>query len=256
MGVCFFVLRTQVSSARSLQITADKTQLSGDELLRVTASLSGFTDGENIRLKGAFFQPGSSNYFGWTKTDAGFVKNSEATANQHKVTVGQWDRTLDVRSDFTDSGFRGEGEYLLKIGFYYQTSADAYSGVQWSANTVSVTINEPDPTQTPSHTPTRTPTQTPACTPTPAPSPVPTMTPSDTPATDTPVPAIIVPPVSSDGTGVGGEAVLGAADAPSGSTAGIVRNAPAGKAAIVGCLSMGAACAVFSVAFALRRYLL
>ena len=68
---------------------------------------------------------------------------------------------LKMCGDF-DFAIRGEGEYLLKIGFYYQTSADTYSGVQWSANSVPLTINEPDPTQTPSHTPTRTPTQTPA----------------------------------------------------------------------------------------------
>ncbi|HLD24544.1 MAG TPA: hypothetical protein VJB96_01370 [Patescibacteria group bacterium] len=170
VGVLVLLLWHPIESlraTRSLMITSTTTSLFGEDEMVVTASASGFTDGEAIYVKGAFYQSGSTNYFGYTKKgDGSWVKNGETTMSQQSVTIGSWDGTLSVKSDFSDSGFGGEGDYSFKVGFYYTTSGGNLSSVNWSENTLTVTLNEPDPTPTP----------TPSMTPTPNPTSVPTNT--------------------------------------------------------------------------------
>lgn len=161
-----FVFPSPVHATRSLTIAADKATLLGDEELHVTASASGFTEGESVYIKGAFVQLGTSNYFGFTKFEDAWIKNSASSTSQKLITIGTWDGMLSVKSDFTDSGYKGEGEYIFKVGFYVGSS----SSVTWSTNSLTVSINEPDPTITPTPTntiePTRTPTPTSGVTPT------------------------------------------------------------------------------------------
>lgn len=198
-----------VFAARSISITGNKSSLLGDEELTVTASASGFTDGETIYIKGAFFQLGSTNYFGYTKSGDNWIKNSAANTSQREVKIGDWDGILIVKSDFSDSGYKGESDYNIKLGFYY----GSFSSVNWSTNNLTVTINEPDPTPTntpvPTDTPTPTLTPTPTKTPTPTPSPTPVkLTPTPT-STKTPTPTLnlIVTESASGGATFG--AVLG-----------------------------------------------
>jgi hypothetical protein len=89
-----------VFAARKLTITGDKSSLLGDEELLVTASASGFTDGETVYIKGAFYQTGSTNYFGYTKNNDSWIKNSAQNTSQRAITIGNWDGTLIVKSDF------------------------------------------------------------------------------------------------------------------------------------------------------------
>lgn len=152
----------EVRAARSMSIISPSASLFGEEEMVVTASISGFTDGETIYIKGAFFETGTTNYFGYTKSGESWVKNSASNANQRAVTIGTWDGTLIVKSDFSDSGYKGEGEYLFKIRYYY----GSFTG-EWSTNIAPVTINEPDPTLTPTPTIAPTPNPTVASTHTP-----------------------------------------------------------------------------------------
>ena len=143
-------------AARSLTITSPTTLLFGDQDMIVTASTSGFVDGETIYIKGAFFQSGTTNsYFGFTKFGDGWVKNSASNASQRSVKIGEWDGTLFVKSDFSDSGYKGEGDYSLKVRYYY----GSFTG-DWSTNALTVAINEPDPTATLTPSPSLTPTLT------------------------------------------------------------------------------------------------
>jgi hypothetical protein len=170
-----------VFASRTISISGNKTSLLGNEELTITASASGFTDGETIYIKGAFFQPvpsGTPNYFGLTKSGDNWIKNSASYDEQRSVKIGEWDKTLIVRSDFTDSGYKGEGDYQLKLGFYW----GSFSPVYWSGNSLSITLNEPDPTPTNTPTPTPAPTSTPTKTPTPTRTPTPTHTSAPTPA--------------------------------------------------------------------------
>jgi hypothetical protein len=167
-------------AARSLTITANKDSLFGDEEIILTASASGFTSGEAIYLKGAYYQDGSTNYFGYTKNGDNWIKNGDSTLNQKTVQIDQWDKSIIAKSDFADSGYRGEGGYKLKIGFYYLTSGGNLSSVNWS-NSLDVNLNEPDPTPTNTPIPTLVPTSIPTNTPTPTRAPTITLKPSASP---------------------------------------------------------------------------
>ena len=172
---------SHVLAARSMTIISDKTSLFGDEEMTITASASGFVPGEMIYIKGAFYQEGSTNYFGYTKNGNSWIKNGDTSSAQRSINIASWDGTLSMKSDFTDSGFKGEGEYKAKVGFYYTTSGGNLSSVNWSDNTVMIVLNEPDPT--PTSTPTATPTPQPTATSTPTPIPTSTKTPTPTPTT-------------------------------------------------------------------------
>jgi hypothetical protein len=178
IGILFCVCPPVVNAARSVTVSADKQSLSGDDALTLTASMSGFADGESVTVKGVFFQDGSSNYFGYTDVGGTWVKCGAATSTQRQITVGSWDGTVRIRPDFSDSGFAGEGEYRVKLGFYYQTSGGSLSPVSWSTAALPLTLNQPDPTPTPSPTPRPTPTSTPQPSPTPTVTVPPTLSPT------------------------------------------------------------------------------
>ena len=163
-----------------MTIISDKTSLFGDEEMTITASASGFVPGEMIYIKGAFIRKGQqiiSDTQKWKFLD----KNGDTSPAQRSINIASWDGTLSMKSDFTDSGFKGEGEYKAKVGFYYTTSGGNLSSVNWSDNTVLIVLNEPDPT--PTSTPTATPTPQPTATSTPTPIPTSTKTPTPTPTT-------------------------------------------------------------------------
>lgn len=176
-----------VCAARSISITGNTSSLLGDDTLTLTASASGFVDGEIIYVKGAFYLVGTTNYFGYTKNGDEWVKNSVNNTSQKTVKIGEWDGNLAVKSDFSDSGYKGEGEYQFKLRYYYGSSLTP----DWSTNVLTIGISEPDPTITPTPFPTNTPTNTP----TPSPIPIFTPAPSSAPiATVKPtnVPTIII----------------------------------------------------------------
>ena len=162
----FLISFSPVYAARTLSIASNKTSLFGDEEMALTASMSGFTNGETIYIKGAFFQSGSTNYFGYTKSGDTWIKNSMENASQRSVKIGEWDGSMIVKSDFSDSGYKGEGDYSFKVRFYYGSSFTA----DWSSNVLTLAINEPDPTPTLSPTPTNVPTSVPSPTTNPVPS--------------------------------------------------------------------------------------
>lgn len=151
--------------AKSMTFTLSTDLLEGEQELIVIASPSGFTPEEILYIKGAFFKEGSSNYFGYTKYGDTWIKNSIATKNQRKVIIGEWDGTLVVKSDYSDSGFTDNGSYKFKIGFYTLASDGDISSVRWSETVASIDLEKPLPT------PTNVPTITP----------VPTLSPSKTP---------------------------------------------------------------------------
>lgn len=178
-------------AARSLTTESNKSSLFGEEEMIITASASGFTSGETIYIKGAFYKEGSTNYFGYTKKDSTWIKNGETTTSQKSIVVGSWDGKLDVKSDFADSGYQGEGDYKFKVGFYYTTSGGNLFSVNWSDNVLSMVINEPNYTSTPTPSPANTPT------PTSTPKPTATHTPTPTP-TKAATPTVTIEPTSDD----------------------------------------------------------
>lgn len=151
-----FIFSSQLVFARDISITANKASLFGDEELVITASSSGFASDEQLYIKGAFFQDGTSNYFGFTKNNNEWIKNSASSQSQRYIKMNEWDGLIYVRNDTTDTGYKGDGSYKFKLGFYYTTPGGSISSVNWSTNTIDVALSYPSPTPTP--LPTSTPT--------------------------------------------------------------------------------------------------
>lgn len=163
LTLLLFVIFSQESYARDISISANKNSLLSEEDLMLTASISGFLPEETIYLKGAFFQDTTSNYFGYTKYNNDWIKNSASSTSQRQVKIGEWDLQTIVKNDSLDSGFKGSGGYKLKLGYYYVTSGGNLSAVNWSTNSIDVALVAPSatPTIVPSASNTATPTKTP-----------------------------------------------------------------------------------------------
>jgi hypothetical protein len=146
----YFLFPATSFAARSIMVSGDKTSLTTEDELIITASISGFTNGEKIYLKGSFFKDGSTNYFGFTKHNDSWIKNSATAINQKDVMIGSWDNFIIVRPDYYDTGYAGKGEYKFKLGFYYMTSGGNISSINWSGNDIPITLDSPPPpTQNP-----------------------------------------------------------------------------------------------------------
>ncbi len=197
----FILFTKDIAAARKITISSDKSSLKGDEESIITVQLLDFVSGESIYIKGAFYHELTpTNYFGLTLKDTSWIKNSQQTTDQLSVVIDQWNGQLKIRSDFLDSGYKGEGDYKFKVGFYYTTTGGNLSSINWSENILSYIINEPDPTPSPTVAPTiaatvtatATPTISPTKTPTPKPTPTKTSTATPSPTeesreTDEPV---------------------------------------------------------------------
>lgn len=145
-----FVLPSTVYSARNIQIDSSINSLLPDSELSVKASTLGFVDEEIIYIKGAFFKEGSSNYFGFTNFNNNWIKNSKTAISQKEIQIGSWENEVKIRVDFEDTGFYGVGEYKFKLGFYYINSKGNISSVNWSTNSIPVSIPSlPSPTPQP-----------------------------------------------------------------------------------------------------------
>ncbi len=156
LALVLFACAPRVFAARSMTISGNISSLLGDDSLVVTASPSGFADGEIVFIKGAFFQSGTSNYFGLTKNNDAWIKNSASNTSQRSVKIGEWDGRLETKADYSDSGYKGENDYSFKLRFYYGSTFSA----DWSTNELTISISEPDPTITPLPTPSQTPSPT------------------------------------------------------------------------------------------------
>jgi hypothetical protein len=132
--------------ARELHFSANKTSLQLDDSITLVATYSGFLSGEKIFIKGAFYKDGSTNYFGYTNNGGQWVKNSATNISQREILVEDWNGSLEVKADFADPAFSGDGLYLLKIGYYYRDDNGAISAINWSANTASIQLTGPTPT--------------------------------------------------------------------------------------------------------------
>lgn len=152
------LISPSVVSARDISITANKSSLSPDEDLIITASASGFLPDETVYVKGSFFKETESNYFGYTKNNNDWIKNSASSTSQRQIKLNEWDLRLLVKNDYLDTGFKGTGGYKLKLGFYYMTSGGNLSPVNWSMNTLDISLNQPTSTPTQAPTVTLTPT--------------------------------------------------------------------------------------------------
>ena len=137
----FFYCVSSAQASRKIIIKTDLNSLLENQELVVMASVSGFTTGDKLHVKGAFYKDGSSNYFGYTKYNNSWIKNSVATLEQPRVEIGNWDNSMIVKLDPLDTGFSGAGEYKFKLGYYYFTNTGNLSSVNWSENCLDLRLD-------------------------------------------------------------------------------------------------------------------
>lgn len=128
-------------------------------------------DGTFYYLRGAFYQPGTSNYCGYTLNGTDWFKGPFSNNGDQKqfykiqITNHQWSGQLKAKIDADDSGCAASGTYSFKIERVTDSSNTGTFDTQ-TEQTVNVVIPTPTPTVTPIPTPTNTPVP-PTATPTP-----------------------------------------------------------------------------------------
>lgn len=157
----FLLFPHTVFASRKLEIAADKATLAPDESLIISLNFNGFESGETVYIKGAFFREGSTNYFGLSQKGDSWIKNSATAVSQPSILVDSSPQILGVKNDPADTGFHGEGEYKIKVGYYYLTSGGNLSSINWSDNSLPIHMIAPAPPTTPSPTLSLTPTPSP-----------------------------------------------------------------------------------------------
>ena len=160
---------------------------SPDDIITITATASALQNTTQYLQVGLTKEGESSNYFGFTKnqSEEWFKYKSSPTTSDlnsyfYKFTPvgGVWFGQILAKVDVDDIGYKGAGNYTIKL-IKYITSSPSYS-----SNSATITINiaftpTPAPTNTP--TPTSSPTPAPTKTPTPSPSKIPSPTQKPTP---------------------------------------------------------------------------
>lgn len=127
----------------SLTISNIPSSVKVDQEFSVNISIINFQPNSTYYLKGAFKLSGGANYFGSTKVGSHWVKNKEHYSDQDHITTdpsGNWNGNLNVQGDPSDAGFTGEGNYIFKVGYYFNSSS-----VSWS-NEVNIFLDSPSGT--------------------------------------------------------------------------------------------------------------
>lgn len=116
---------------------------SAEEVIVVSASASGLSQTTHY-LQAAFTKEGeATDYFGWTRNLSGSWYQYESSPSTADLAAyfygfaplsGTWSGQLAVKVDTSDSGFKGAGNYILKLAKFI-TSGPSYS------NSLPVTIN-------------------------------------------------------------------------------------------------------------------
>lgn len=187
----FLLVPNFALAAFTIYDVSPSTINSSEDIITITASASGLQNVTQYVQVGLTKEGESpSDYFGFTKNSSEewyLYKSSPTTSDLSSYffnfipSGGVWSGQILAKIDIDDSGFKGAGNYALKL-FKYITSSPSYS------DTFTIVVNvTPAPTSTPTPTPTNTPTPAPTNTPTPTVAPTSTSTPTTSP-TNTPTP--------------------------------------------------------------------
>jgi hypothetical protein len=179
----FFWLFFPVVVYATISFTVSNPTTEGDYII-VDASLSGISS-TSAFVQGMFTATSSNSYFGYTwgqnEEWVNYVGNTtkDFIVQNFPVLQRNVSQKIWVRPNYTDSAYKGPGEYYLKLKRYTGAS-DNSTG---DDAVLTVTLNQPLPTPTPTVTdePTNTPEPTAIVTPNPTKTPTPTPTKSPTP---------------------------------------------------------------------------
>lgn len=183
----FLLFPQETFAAISITNVSPTVINSQDDVISITANASGLSSSTQY-LQIVFTKEGeTTNYFGltqnllgeWYKYKSGPSLTGDLQVYFYNFTPvgGVWIGTVSAKLDIDDSGYKGTGNYIVKLAKYITSSSPTYSTNQYSI-TSNVSAPTPTPTPTPTSTPTPIPTPTPTSAPTKTPSPTPTPIPT------------------------------------------------------------------------------
>ncbi len=156
-------------------------EINYDQSINVLFSFKNAILPKTYYLEGVFQQTSGSRYFGYTWSNNNWYQYGEDYANFYKLEINESSISgkLLIKPDSGADGFKGTGEYQLKI--FRFCSSQSPCG---ETNSIAIKIIAPlipTPTPTPTQTATTTPTLTKTPTPAPTKSPTSTSKPTQTP---------------------------------------------------------------------------
>lgn len=205
--------------ATSLTLDNVPSEVNAEESFEASVQFLTSAKNTNYYLAGVFYKTSGNGLFGLTEVSGNMVSLSASPSSFYQITTseeGSWSGKLRVKADIKDPGFKGEGDYWLRIDRFTGKSTSPAE----SSNPVGIRIKYiPPPTPPPTPEPTAskaTPTPTPPPTPkatageaSPIPSPTPSPSPTKRPGlTQAKMPALVAPTASA----ASAPAVLGAID--------------------------------------------
>lgn len=134
---------TSSTTTSSFTTSNVPSTIDSDQIFSPTINLS-LPSNPNTKfyLKGAFKKSNSDNYFGLTKVNSNWIKNSSSFSDQYQITTdsaGNWSGNLDIQIDAFDSGYEGSGDYIFKVARYSSSG----SGPTWSnENQIKINVKE------------------------------------------------------------------------------------------------------------------
>lgn len=156
-----FLLPQKIFAAANITMQNGSSQIGINDEYTVDVQLSiSVGDGTIYYLRGVFYQPGTTNYCGYTWNGSNWFKGPFSNAGDQKqfyqitITNHQWSGQLKTKIDPEDSGCLSSGTYAFKIERFTDSSNNGTFDTQ---NEQTVTVIIPTPTPTPQPTPTNTP---------------------------------------------------------------------------------------------------
>ncbi len=183
LGVIFLVSADKAWAKMEFKIDGienNPSEINYDQPINVLFSFSNVSPPKTYYLEGVFQQSPGSRYFGYTWNN-NWYSYGENYTNFYKLDINESSVSgkLQVKSGSDSDGFKGTGEYRLKI-FRFCSSKSPCG----ETNVITVKINGPSPLS-PSPTPEPDPTQSPESEPDPTSSPVVSPSPKTTTTTVT-----------------------------------------------------------------------
>lgn len=161
------------------------------DIITVDVLISGLTSRScpdvKCYLQGSFQKTSGDNYFGYTQNNyEDWVKYlSSPSVDYIKTNLfyfepveGSWSGKIKVKNDIESVGYKGPGDYSLKIRRYSGGSTSEAGESNILTVTLTLSLPTPVPTPTPTETPTTTPEPTTVPTVAPTPTPPRTLTPT------------------------------------------------------------------------------
>lgn len=183
-----FLFSTLVSAAKpNVSGVPSTTDVAQSFQVNVTLTIAK-SAGKNYYLRAAFFQAGTTQYFGYTKNhfDTWYNGTPQPLDPRQfkKVTMdayNTWSGVVEVKPDAESSYYKGGGNYNFKIGYYTEGGSSISDWSDAVQLAISGSSPSPTPTPTPSLSPSLTPSPSPSPSPTPTVSPTPSSSPKPTP---------------------------------------------------------------------------